>query len=65
MRNGDYMPTRMEAQNDAVNLIFASKTQQHPENTVGLMTMAGKGLRIFFSLLIRAMILFILFLNCC
>ncbi|CAG8460026.1 3011_t:CDS:2 [Paraglomus occultum] len=43
MRNGDYMPTRMEAQNDAVNLIFASKTQQHPENTVGLMTMAGKG----------------------
>ncbi|CAG8595508.1 5550_t:CDS:2 [Paraglomus brasilianum] len=43
MRNGDYMPTRMEAQNDAVNLIFASKTQLHPENTVGLMTMAGKG----------------------
>lgn len=43
MRNGDYTPTRMEAQNDAVNLIFSSKTQANPENTVGLMTTSGKG----------------------
>jgi 26S proteasome regulatory subunit N10 len=43
MRNGDYTPTRLEAQNDAVNLIFSSKTQSNPENTVGVMTMAGKG----------------------
>jgi 26S proteasome regulatory subunit N10 len=42
MRNGDYTPTRLEAQNDAVNLIFSAKTQANPENTVGLMTMAGK-----------------------
>ena len=42
MRNGDYTPTRFEAQNDAVNLLFNAKTQSNPENTVGLMTMAGK-----------------------
>ncbi|KAF9577750.1 hypothetical protein BGW38_006839, partial [Lunasporangiospora selenospora] len=42
MRNGDYTPTRIEAQADAVNLIFGAKTQSNPENTVGLMTMAGK-----------------------
>ncbi|KAF9136673.1 hypothetical protein BGX30_010957 [Mortierella sp. GBA39] len=42
MRNGDYTPTRLEAQADAVNLIFGAKTQSNPENTVSLMTMAGK-----------------------
>ncbi|KAF8941527.1 hypothetical protein BGZ58_006930 [Dissophora ornata] len=42
MRNGDYTPTRLEAQADAVNLIFSAKTQSNPENTVSLMTMAGK-----------------------
>jgi 26S proteasome regulatory subunit N10 len=34
MRNGDYIPTRMEAQHDAANLICGAKTQQNPENTV-------------------------------
>lgn len=43
MRNGDYVPTRLEAQHDAVNLICGHKTQQNPENSVGVMTMAGKG----------------------
>lgn len=38
MRNGDYMPTRIEAQQDAVNLICAAKTQQNPESTVAVMT---------------------------
>lgn len=42
MRNGDYTPTRMGAQNDAINLLFRIKTQSNPENTVGLMTLAGK-----------------------
>ncbi|KAJ3318197.1 proteasome regulatory particle base subunit rpn10, partial [Gonapodya sp. JEL0774] len=42
-RNGDYTPTRMEAQSDAVNLLFNAKTQSNPESTVGLMSMAGKG----------------------
>ncbi|KAF9976825.1 hypothetical protein BGZ73_007733 [Actinomortierella ambigua] len=39
---GDYTPTRLEAQADAVNLLFQAKTQSNPENTVSLMTMAGK-----------------------
>ncbi|KAF9518401.1 hypothetical protein BS47DRAFT_1371038 [Hydnum rufescens UP504] len=42
MRNGDYAPTRFGAQSDAVNIIFGTKTQSNPENTVGVMTMAGK-----------------------
>lgn len=50
MRNGDYTPSRLEAQNDAVNLIFGAKTQTNPENTVGLMTMAGKGPEVLVTL---------------
>ncbi|KAG6878439.1 hypothetical protein C0992_008158 [Termitomyces sp. T32_za158] len=43
MRNGDYQPTRWEAQKDAVNVVFQTKIDANPENTVGIMTMAGKG----------------------
>jgi len=43
MRNGDYQPTRFEAQSDAVTTVFGSKTDSNPENTVGVMTSAGKG----------------------
>ncbi|KAF5794629.1 putative von Willebrand factor, type A, ubiquitin interacting [Helianthus annuus] len=46
MRNGDYSPTRFQAQADAVNLICGAKTQSNPENTVGVLTMAGKGVRV-------------------
>ncbi|XP_035538597.1 26S proteasome non-ATPase regulatory subunit 4 homolog isoform X3 [Juglans regia] len=46
MRNGDYSPSRFKAQADAVNLICGAKTQSNPENTVGVLTMAGKGLRV-------------------
>ncbi|KAG1360964.1 26S proteasome non-ATPase regulatory subunit 4 [Cocos nucifera] len=46
MRNGDYSPTRFQAQVDAVNLICGAKTQSNPENTVGILTMAGKGVRV-------------------
>lgn len=42
MRNGDYTPTRWEAQADAVSMIFDAKTNSNPESEVGLMTMAGK-----------------------
>lgn len=38
----DYSPTRFLAQSDAVNLICGAKTQSNPENTVGVLTMAGK-----------------------
>lgn len=43
MRNGDYAPTRFEAQSDAVTTITRSKIDSNPENTVGVMTAAGKG----------------------
>lgn len=42
MRNGDYTPSRWEAQSDAVSMIFDAKTNSNPESEVGLMTMAGK-----------------------
>ena len=41
-RNGDFTPTRFQAQLDAVHLIFTAKTQSNPESTVGLMTMGGE-----------------------
>ncbi|KAH7930337.1 hypothetical protein BV22DRAFT_1055288 [Leucogyrophana mollusca] len=43
MRNGDYQPSRFDAQSDAVNTIFQTKIDSNPENTVGVMTMANKG----------------------
>ena len=36
-------PSRWEAQSDAVNRIFSSKTSDNPESSVGLMSMGGKG----------------------
>ncbi|KAL3838936.1 hypothetical protein ACJIZ3_023527 [Penstemon smallii] len=50
MRNGAYSPNRFQAQADAVNLICGAKTQSNPENTAGLLTMAGKGVRILVTL---------------
>ncbi|XP_048009195.1 26S proteasome non-ATPase regulatory subunit 4b isoform X1 [Megalobrama amblycephala] len=41
MRNGDFLPTRLQAQQDAVNIICHSKTRSNPENNVGLITMAN------------------------
>ncbi|KAI0368474.1 hypothetical protein BV20DRAFT_1122821 [Pilatotrama ljubarskyi] len=43
MRNGDYHPNRFQAQSDAVTTLFQTKIDSNPENTVGFMTMAGKG----------------------
>jgi len=40
MRNGDFLPTRLQAQQDAVNLITHSKTRANPESTVALMTLS-------------------------
>lgn len=36
MRNGDYIPSRLEAQQDAANLLVSAITQSHPESTVGV-----------------------------
>lgn len=38
MRNGDFLPTRIQAQQDAVSVICNAKTRQNPENNVALMT---------------------------
>ena len=43
MRNGDYTPSRLEAQQDAANLIVVDRINGNPENTVGILSMAGKG----------------------
>lgn len=43
MRNGDYAPNRFDAQSDAISVVFGHKTDSNPENTAGVMTMAGKG----------------------
>ncbi|KZF23750.1 26S proteasome regulatory subunit S5A, multiubiquitin chain binding protein, partial [Xylona heveae TC161] len=49
-RNGDYVPSRYDAQSDAVNLIFSAKTQANPESSVGLMSMGGKGPEVLVTL---------------
>lgn len=40
MRNGDFIPSRLHAQQDAIYLVCRSKLQMHPENDVGLITLA-------------------------
>lgn len=40
MRNGDYMPNRLQAQQDAVNTICRFKLRSNPENNVGLVTLS-------------------------
>jgi len=40
MRNGDFNPTRLQAQQDAVNLIAQSKTRSNPESNVALMSLS-------------------------
>ncbi|KAI9720722.1 MAG: hypothetical protein M1828_005602 [Chrysothrix sp. TS-e1954] len=40
-RNGDYLPTRFDAQSDCANLIFSAKTNSNPESSVGLMSLGG------------------------
>jgi len=42
MRNGDFSPSRFEAQQDACNLICGKKTSANMENAVGLIATAGK-----------------------
>jgi len=40
-RNGDYAPSRYDAQVDAVNAICRSHTNDSPENTIGIISTAG------------------------
>jgi hypothetical protein len=39
-RNGDYPPSRMQAQQDAANLILQCKLRANPESAVGVLAMA-------------------------
>jgi len=41
MRNGDFLPSRLQAQQDAVNMVCHSKTRSNPESNVGLLTLAN------------------------
>lgn len=49
MRNGDYVPTRLDAQQDAASIICSARTESHPENTIGVLSMAGKGVEVLVS----------------
>lgn len=41
MRNGDFIPTRLQAQQDAVDLVCMTKTSSNAENNVGLITISS------------------------
>lgn len=41
MRNGDYAPSRLQAQQETVNYIANAKIQDNQESEVGLLSMAG------------------------
>merc|ERR1719293_484717 len=43
------MPTRFESQTDAVNLVCGAKTQQNPENSVGILTTAGDRIEVLIT----------------
>uniref|UniRef100_A0A0E0EVR3 VWFA domain-containing protein n=1 Tax=Oryza meridionalis TaxID=40149 RepID=A0A0E0EVR3_9ORYZ len=49
MRNGDYPPTRLQAQEDAANLVVGTKMASNPENTVGVLAMAGDRVRVLLA----------------
>jgi len=50
MRNGDFSPSRFEAQQDACNLVCGKKTNANMENSVGLIATAGKNVEVCVSL---------------
>lgn len=49
-RNGDYQPTRLKAQNEAVNMLARNKTEGNPETVVGVLSMASKRIQVHVSL---------------
>lgn len=48
-RNGDYTPTRLQAQSEAVGYLANAKLQENQESSVGLMTMAGSRINVLCS----------------
>lgn len=41
-RNGDYLPNRYDSQIEAANMLAENKTDRNPENSLGVISMAGK-----------------------
>ncbi|CAA22589.1 26S proteasome regulatory subunit rpn10 [Schizosaccharomyces pombe] len=50
MINGDYIPTRFEAQKDTVHMIFNQKINDNPENMCGLMTIGDNSPQVLSTL---------------
>eukprot|EP00056_Hartaetosiga_gracilis_P004030 m.70667 g.70667 ORF g.70667 m.70667 type:complete len:452 (-) comp11674_c1_seq1:1838-3193(-) len=42
MRNGDFLPNRLQAERDAANLVVNTKLRDNPESTVAILTMGNK-----------------------
>jgi 26S proteasome regulatory subunit N10 len=49
-RNGDYHPSRWDSEVEAANLIAEAKSERNPENSLGIMTMAGRRVEVHVSL---------------
>lgn len=49
-RNGDYPPTRYQSQLDSIHYLFQSKTNDNPENTVGVIANSGPTPQVLVSL---------------
>lgn len=49
-QNGDYTPSRFDAQRDAVHMLFQAKTGANPESAVALMSMGGNGPNVLVTL---------------
>ena len=48
-RNGDYAPSRFDAQRETLNFLAAAKIQSNPETTVGLLSLAGDRVEVHIS----------------
>jgi 26S proteasome regulatory subunit N10 len=46
MRNGDFIPTRLHAQQDAVNMVARFKTKENVETSIGLLTLSDTQVRV-------------------
>ncbi|XP_041346749.1 26S proteasome non-ATPase regulatory subunit 4-like [Gigantopelta aegis] len=46
MRNGDFIPTRLHAQQDAVNVVARFKTKENVETSIGLLTFSDTQVRV-------------------
>eukprot|EP01098_Paradermamoeba_levis_P003100 TRINITY_DN1446_c0_g1_i4.p1 TRINITY_DN1446_c0_g1~~TRINITY_DN1446_c0_g1_i4.p1 ORF type:complete len:443 (-),score=190.39 TRINITY_DN1446_c0_g1_i4:209-1537(-) len=50
MRNGDFVPTRLQSQKDALQTISNAKMREHTESCVGVLTMGGQRTKMLINL---------------